>query len=107
MNIPRIQSIPERNTALFEGNLEFYKDFLVEKNGELVPCPSLSPENSYTDNGVRANLTYMLSMDREILHDFFINCKKPGLDAPEIKQVKPASDGEFRNGKRQIGEIMQ
>lgn len=35
----------------------------------------------------------MSSMDRELLFDFFANCRELGLDAPEIDQVKVASDG--------------
>lgn len=78
---------------LFEGCLAFYKDFLTEKDGELVTCPSISPENNFKDKGVSIALTYMPSMDREILFDFFENCRELGLDAPVIEQVKPAADG--------------
>lgn len=78
---------------LFKGCLDFYNDFLVEKDGELVTCPSISPENNYKDNGTVLAPTYMPSMDREILHDFFENCRALGFDAPYIEQVKPAPDG--------------
>lgn len=78
---------------LFEGCLDFFKDFLIEKDGELVTCPSISPENNYSDNGFVLAPTYMPSMDREILYDFFENCRELGLDAPCIEQVKAASDG--------------
>ncbi|MCD7723139.1 MAG: glycoside hydrolase family 95 protein [Clostridiales bacterium] len=79
--------------ALFCKCLDFYKDFLVEHNGELVTCPSISPENSFIDGAARSSVTYMPSMDREILFDFFENCRELGLDAPHIKQVAPAADG--------------
>ncbi|MDD6729076.1 MAG: glycoside hydrolase family 95 protein [Eubacteriales bacterium] len=78
---------------MFEECLAFYNDFLIEKDGELVTCPSISPENNFRDNGSSIALTYMPSMDREILFDFFENCRELGLDAPVIGQVKPASDG--------------
>lgn len=78
---------------LFEGCLAFYKDFLTEKDGELVTCPSISPENNYRDNGITFALTYMPSMDREILFDFFENCKELGFETPDIKQVSVAADG--------------
>lgn len=78
---------------LFKGCLDFYKDYLIEKDGELVTCPSISPENSFKDHSVKSSLTYMSSMDRELLFDFFANCRELGLDAPEIDQVKVASDG--------------
>jgi len=78
---------------LFEKCLEFYKDFLTEHNGELVTCPSLSPENTFKSGDAQSSLTYMPTMDREILKDFFYNCRLLGLDAPEIKGTVPASDG--------------
>lgn len=78
---------------LFEGCLAFFKDFLVKKDGNLVTCPSISPENNYRDNGFALAPTYMPSMDREILYDFFANCRELGFEAPCIEQVKVASDG--------------
>lgn len=80
-------------TPMFEECLKFYKDFLVEKDGQLVTCPSVSPENNFSDNGKICAATYMPSMDREILFDFFKNCQELGFDTPEIEQVKPAKDG--------------
>lgn len=86
-------SFKQEIIPLFKGCLDFYNDFLVENNGELVTCPSISPENNYKDNGIALAPTYMPSMDREILHDFFENCRALGMDAPYIEQVKPAPDG--------------
>ena len=82
-----------RIIPLFEKSLEFLNGFLIEKDGELVTCPSISPENTFKDNGKSSSLTYMPSMDRELIFDFFENCRELGLDAPHINQVKPASDG--------------
>lgn len=80
-------------TPLFEKCLEFFKDYLIEKDGELITCPSISPENTFKDNGTASSLTYMSSMDREILFDFFKICRELGFSTPEIEQVKPAADG--------------
>lgn len=80
-------------TPLFESSLIFFKDFLIEKDGELVTCPSISPENNYSSNGKGHSLTYMPSMDREILLEFFENAKELGFDTPEITPLKTASDG--------------
>jgi len=91
-------------TPLFKGSLDFYKDFLVEKDGEPVTCPSISPENTYISGSKGFSLTYMPSMDREILYDFFKNCRSLGLDAPEIQQVRPASDGRIPEWCREYGE---
>lgn len=83
----------EELIPLFKGCLDFYNDFLIEHNGNLVTCPSISPENNYKDNGMALAATYMPSMDREILFDFFENCRALGMDAPSIEQVKVAADG--------------
>ncbi len=89
----RDEEFKQEIKPLFEGCLEFYNAYLVEKDGELVTCPSLSPENAFVVGGREYATTYMPSMDREVLHEFFINCEKMGLNAPKIKQVNPASDG--------------
>ena len=49
----------EKLILMFKSCLEFYNDYLVEHNGELVTCPSISPENNYKDNGVCLAPTYM------------------------------------------------
>lgn len=94
----------EEIKPLFKANLDFYKDFLVEHNGELVTCPSLSPENTYVSENGAYCLTYMPNMDREILFDFFKICREFGFDAPEIDQVKPASDGRIPEWCEEFGE---
>ncbi|MGN0521190.1 MAG: glycosyl hydrolase family 95 catalytic domain-containing protein [Eubacterium sp.] len=80
-------------TPLFEDCLNFYKDFLVEKDGELVTCPSISPENNYLLNGKAYSLTYMPTMDRAILLEFFENCRELGFETPKINPIRVASDG--------------
>lgn len=57
---------------------EFFTDFLIEnKNGELVTCPSVSPENTYRlPNGQEGSLCIGPSMDSEIIYDLFSSCIK-------------------------------
>lgn len=98
------EAYKEEIKPLFKANLDFYKDFLVEHNGELVTCPSLSPENTYVSENGAYCLTYMPNMDREILFDFFKICREFGFDAPEIDQVKPASDGRIPEWCEEFGE---
>ncbi|MCR4643521.1 MAG: glycoside hydrolase N-terminal domain-containing protein [Lachnospiraceae bacterium] len=52
---------------------EFFLDFLTEnEKGQLVTCPSLSPENTYrTKSGESGNLCEGPSMDSQILHTLF------------------------------------
>lgn len=94
----------EEIKPLFKANLDFYKDFLVEHNGELVTCPSISPENTYVSENGNHCLTYMPGMDRGILYDFFKICREMGFEAPEIEQVKPASDGRVPEWCEEFGE---
>lgn len=89
---------------LLESGLAFYKDFLIEKNGELVTCPSISPENKFSDGGTQSCISYMTTMDRGLLCDLFANCRELGLDAPEISPVKPAADGRIPEWAEDFGE---
>ena len=93
-----------RILPMFESCLAFYKNFLVEHNGKLVTCPSISPENKFKDAGTSACITYMPSMDRELLYEFFANCRELGLETPEIEQVGPASDGRIPEYAEEFGE---
>ncbi len=48
----------------------FFHDFLIEVNGELVTCPSVSPENTYIlPDGTRGCVCEGSTMDTEILRD--------------------------------------
>jgi alpha-L-fucosidase 2 len=50
----------------------FFHDYLIEVNGELVTCPSVSPENTYImPSGVKGCICYGSSMDIQILRDLF------------------------------------
>lgn len=44
-------------------------------------------------------------MDREMLHDFFNNCRELGIEAPHIAQVKPASDGRIPEWAEEFAEV--
>lgn len=52
---------------------EFFADYLIEdKNGNLVTCPSVSPENTYlTESGTKGSLCIGPSMDSEIIYELF------------------------------------
>ncbi len=53
----------------------FFCDFLVEKDGYLVTCPSVSPENSFrAGNGETGACCVGPTMDFEILRDLFNDC---------------------------------
>lgn len=88
----------------FKAVLDFYNDFLIEHNGQLVTCPSSSPENVYVDNSERASLTYMPTMDIGILQEFFANCREFGFDTPELPPIPIGSDGRINEWCREYGE---
>ncbi len=65
----------------------FFEDFLIEDGGELVTCPSVSPENTYImKDGTEGCICAGSTMDVEILTDLFTDY----LEASEILAVKSA-----------------
>lgn len=55
----------------------FFLDFLMEYNGYLVTCPSVSPENTYIlPNGEKGANGIGVTMDNQILRDLFSQCIK-------------------------------
>ncbi|HEX2947382.1 MAG TPA: glycoside hydrolase family 95 protein, partial [Clostridia bacterium] len=53
----------------------FYQDFLMEVDGKLVTCPSVSPENRYVlPDGYDTPVCAAPAMDNQILREFFTAC---------------------------------
>ena len=53
----------------------FYEDYLMESEGKLVTCPSVSPENRYVlPDGYDTPLCIAPAMDNQILREFFEAC---------------------------------
>lgn len=97
-----LEFLKEYYPVLSEAAL-FFLDYLVEKDGFLVTCPSSSPENSYRlPDGESGAVTYGAAMDNQILRDLFGQCLKGAgvlekagvkdLDQKFLKQVKEALD---------------
>ncbi len=58
------------NFELIEESLKFIAEFLVEHNGCLVTCPSVSPENTYIlPDGTEGANFYGVTMDNQIIRD--------------------------------------
>lgn len=75
----------------------FLLDFLVEDRGEMVICPSLSPENTYImENGKTGRLCMSSTMDNAIVKDIF----QQFLDSVEIL-------GETDELTEQIKEVLK
>ena len=50
----------------------FFKDFMIEDQGEMVVCPSVSPENTYYQaDGTTGSACAGCTMDTGILRDIF------------------------------------
>ena len=71
------RKILERMQPIFKDIALFFEDFLMEVNGELITCPSLSPENRYIlPDGYDTPICYAPAMDNQILREFFTACMK-------------------------------
>ena len=83
---------------MFERQIEFcqfFLDFLIEHDGYLVTCPSVSPENTYIlPNGEKGANGIGVTMDNQILRDLFSQCIKAakvlGVDDELNAQIKNA-----------------
>lgn len=52
---------------ILKGAAQFYLDFMVERDGELLVVPSVSPEHG--GKGKASNVTAACTMDNQIVHD--------------------------------------
>ena len=94
----------EEMKPCFREVLDFYKDFLVERDGVLVTCPSISPENTFYDGGVKGCITYMPTMDIGILEEFFANCREFGFETPNTPPIPIGSDGRINEWVKEYEE---
>ena len=63
----------------------FFLDFMVEHEGYLVTCPSVSPENTFIlPSGEMGANIYGVTMDNQILRDLFTQC----IEAAKILGVE-------------------
>ncbi len=87
----------EEYYPIIKGSVEFFLDYLVEKDGYLVTCPSVSPENTFRlPSGVTGANIYGVTMDNQILRDLFtqyINAAAIlGVDEEVVSKVKETRD---------------
>lgn len=84
----------------------FFLDFMIEDDGYLKTCPSVSPENTFIlPGGERGANTAGVTMDNQIIRDLFSQCIKAaeilGVDDELNAQIKAARE---RLVPTQIGE---
>ena len=75
----------------------FFLDYLIEKDGYLVTCPSVSPENTFIlPNGEKGSNSTGVTMDNQILRDLFTQCieaaKILGTDDELNSQIRAARE---------------
>lgn len=75
----------------------FFLDFLIEVDGYLMTCPSVSPENSYVlPSGEKGANGVGVTMDNQILRDLFTQCIKAaavlGVEDELNDRIKEARD---------------
>lgn len=69
----------------------FFLDFLVEYQGYLVTCPSVSPENTYIlPSGEMGANGFGVTMDNQILRDLFTQC----IEAYEVLKSHDCLDND-------------
>lgn len=89
----------------------FYLDFLVEKDGRLVTCPSTSPENMFMENGVLTGVTYGTAMDMEVIEELFRHCmemaKQLGITPMEDERLREIHAALPRLLERKAGKCGQ
>ncbi|MBR5799917.1 MAG: glycoside hydrolase family 95 protein [Lachnospiraceae bacterium] len=83
----------EESFPLMRGAAEFLLDFMVEHEGYLVTCPSVSPENTFIlPGGEKGANIYGVTMDNQIIRDLFTQCIK----AAEILGVEDALNEQIK-----------
>lgn len=90
----------------------FFLDFLIEDNGYLKTCPSVSPENTYIlPNGESGANGLGCTMDNQILRDLFTQCVKAAeiLDVNDElnEQIKTALSRLMPTRIGSFGQIME
>ncbi|MDE7326707.1 MAG: glycoside hydrolase family 95 protein [Lachnospiraceae bacterium] len=77
----------------------FFLDFMIEHDGYLKTCPSVSPENTYIlQSGVRGAIGMGVTMDNQILRDLFSQC----IDAARILQMEDELTSQFEAARSRL-----
>lgn len=108
----RDRAFLQRMYPILRDAVLFFCDYLIEVDGELVTCPSVSPENTYImENGSRGCICAGSSMDIQILRDLLEGylkasgelsiCDEPVQESKEILCKLPKT----KIGK--YGQIME
>lgn len=77
----------------------FFLDFMIEHDGYLKTCPSVSPENTYIlPSGVRGSNGMGVTMDNQILRDLFTQC----IEAAKILGIEDELTPQFETARARL-----
>lgn len=90
----------------------FFHDYLIEVDGKLVTCPSVSPENTYIlPDGVSGCVCAGASMDTQILRDlmegYLKASEKLGVQEPLVEETEEILGKLPETKIGQYGQIME
>ncbi len=89
----------EKSFPIMREAAQFFLDFMVEHDGYLVTCPSVSPENTFIlPNGEKGANIYGVTMDNQILRDLFTQC----IEAAEILGIEDGLNGKIRAAREKL-----
>lgn len=106
------KSVLERMYPILKDMALFYEDFLLEIDGKLLTCPSVSPENRYfLPDGSDTPLCVSPAMDNQILREFFGACieiqKILGIDLEYGEVLKNMIDKLPQDQIGSMGQLME
>ena len=83
----------EKLYPVLEDAVLFFHDFLIEVDGKLMTCPSVSPENTYIlPNGIMGCVGVGATMDNEILRDLMEEYLKAsavlGMESEKVNRTR-------------------
>lgn len=89
----------EESFPIMREAASFFLDFMIEHDGYLVTCPSVSPENTFIlENGEMGANIYGVTMDNQILRDLFTQC----IEAAKILGVEDELNEKLKEARERL-----
>ncbi len=93
---------------ILSDSVTFYKEMLVQVDGELILCPSTSPENTYLEKGKKIAVDKTTAMTMQIVRDVFECYVKAGnilgCDTQAVAELLPKLKQDFLNSDGSLNE---
>ncbi len=86
----------------------FYREMLMELDGELILCPSTSPENNYLLDGAKTAVDKTAAMTMQIIRDVFTCCiqagEQLGAEVSQYRDLLPRLKTDFLSQDGSLNE---